>query len=218
MPKSLRLLLLLGLLAAIALPVSASSTTYSNRATFLATLSSSFTDDYENPNYMFIQNDAQMTAVEGQTAYMSTGFSNLDIVFNDVGSNHSYCAGCNGSFILNFTNTTFGTPGVGVFGVGFDIVDVNQGYFATVFLGNGMEEQYALPPAGSFWGITNPALINHICFGLPNCGATTSLSFALDNLTIGTPSGGTTPEPSTLITLGSGLLACAGFLRRKVKI
>jgi hypothetical protein len=217
MPKSLRLLLLLGLLAVIALPVSASSIIYSDRGTFQGALSSFFTDNYENPNYMFIQTDAQMTAVEGQTAYMSTGFSNLDIVFPDTGSNHSYCAGCNGSFILNFTNTSFGTSG-GVFGVGFDIVDVNQGYFATVFLGNGTEEQYALPPPGSFWGITNPELINHICFGPANCGTTTSQSFALDNLTIGSPSGGTTPEPSTLITLGSGLLACAGFLRRKVKI
>src|ERR1035437_7171072 len=216
MPKSLRLLLLLGLLAVIALPVSASSTTYSNRATFLAALSSSFTDDYENPSYMFIQNDAQMTAVEGQTAYMSTGFSNLDIVFNDQGSNHSYCAGCNGSFNLNFNNTSFGTNGV--FGVGFDIVDVNQGYFATVFFDVGPSEQYALPAPGSFWGITNPGLINHICFGPANCGTTTSQSFALDNLTIGSSSGATTPEPSTLITLGSGLLACAGVLRRKVKI
>ena len=217
MPKSLRLLLLLGLLAAIALPVSASSTIYSNRTTFLSALSSSFTDDYENPAYMFLQNDAQMTAVAGQTAYMSTGFSNVDIVFNDQGSNHSYCAGCNGSFNLTFTNTSFGTNGV--FGVGFDIVDVNQGYFATVFFDNGLpSEQYALPAPGSFWGITNPDFINHICFGLANCGTTTSQSFALDNLTIGSSSGGTTPEPSTLITLGSGLLACAGFLRRKVKI
>ena len=217
MPKSLRLLLLLGLLAAIALPAVASSTIYNDRTTFLNALSSSFTDDYENPAYQFIQSDSQMTAVEGQTSYMSTGFSNLDIVFNDVGSNHSYCAGCNGSFILDFTHTTFGTSN-GVFGVGLDVVDVNQGYFATVFLGNGTEEQYALPAPGSFWGITNPDLINHICFGPANCGTTTSQSFALDNLTIGTPAGGTTPEPSTLITLGSGLLACAGILRRKVKI
>ncbi len=217
MPKSLRLVVLLSLLAAIALPAGASSTIYSDRTTFLTALSSSFTDDYENPSYQFIQSDSQMTAVEGQTSYMSTGFSNLDIVFNDVGSNHSYCAGCNGSFILDFTNTTFGTSS-GVFGVGFDIVDVNEGYFATVFLGNGTEEQYALPPPGSFWGITNPDLINHICFGPADCGTTTSQSFALDNLTIGASSGGTTPEPSTLITLGSGLLACAGVLRRKVKI
>src|ERR1019366_1232604 len=83
MPKSLRLLLLLGLLAVIALPVSASSI-YSDRGTFQGALSSFFTDNYENPNYMFIQNDAQMTAVEGQTAYMSTGFSNLDIVFTGI--------------------------------------------------------------------------------------------------------------------------------------
>lgn len=218
MPKSLKLLLLLCVLGAMNLPARASTTVYTNRAAFLAALGTSFTDDYENPNYMFIQNDAQMTAVEHQTAYMSTGFNNLDIVFNDHGNNHSYCAGCNGSFILDFTNTSFGN-GNGVFGVGLDVVDVNDGYIATVFLGDGSEEQFTLPPPGSFFGITDPLGINHICFGLADCMTTTSLSFAEDNLTIGTaPGGGGVPEPSTLITFGSGLLACAGFLRRKVKI
>lgn len=217
MAKSLRLMLLIGVLTAIAVPMRAGSTIYSNRTTFLNALGSNFTDDYENSHYQFIQNDAQMSGVYNQTQYMSTGFSNLDIVFNDQGNNHSYCAGCNGSFILSFTQTTFGNSN-GVFGVGFDVVDVNQGYVATVFLGNGTEEQFTLPPPGSFFGITDPALINHICFGLANCGTTTSQSFALDNLTIGSSSQGTTPEPSTLITLGSGLLACAGFIRRKVRM
>lgn len=217
MPKHLKVVLLTVVLLASVLPAAAAAapTFYNNRAAFQAALSSSFTDDYENPAYQFIQNDAQMTAVNHETRYMSTGFLNLDIVFNDQGNNHSYCAGCNGSFELFFDNTTFGGSN-GVFGVGLDVVDVNDGYTAYITFGDNTTMNVLLPPAGSFFGVTDTTGIKSICFGLPNCGTTTSLSFAMDNLTIGS-GGATTPEPTTLLTFGSGLFAVAGVLRRKLR-
>src|SRR5690606_13616431 len=95
----------------------AATVTYNNSASFTAELGFSVTDDYENPSYVFIQSDAVMSAVLGETEYESTGFSDLNIV--DGITEHYYCAGCNGSFILDFKSTSVGTTS-GVFGVGFD--------------------------------------------------------------------------------------------------
>ena len=61
-------------------------------------------DDYANPGYVFIQSDAIMSAVLGETDYRTTGFNNLNIV-----SGGRYCAGCNGSFELSFATTSAGS-------------------------------------------------------------------------------------------------------------
>jgi hypothetical protein len=193
----------------MALPVRADEIIYTDQATFLAALGSSFTDNYTNPNYHPLQTDAYMNSVEGQTQYMTTGFSDNDI----VASGTFYCGGCNGSFILFFTNTSFGTAN-GVFGVGFSVVS-NSGFTASVTFGDGSTEDIALPGAGSYFGITDTSLIKNICFGHPNCTATIDDVFSEDHLTIGTAAT-VAPEPATLSLMGSGLIGLAALFRRKL--
>ena len=160
---------------------------YNSSGIFNATLDTSVVDDYENAAYSFIQNNAQMSSVLSETRYTTTGFGNLNIV-SDIGSNHYYCAGCNGSFLLDFTSTSVsGTNGV--FGVGFNYINFGSPLFdAFVTYGNGSTEDIALARGGfanSFLGITSDLEIKSIHFGLVDGGATQQGSFAIDNLTIG---------------------------------
>ena len=188
---------------------------YNNSGIFNALLDTSVVDDYENGAYSFIQNNAQMTSVLSETRYTSTGFGNLNIV-SDIGSNHYYCAGCNGSFLLDFTSTSVsGTNGV--FGVGFNYINSGDPLFdALVTYGNGSTEDIALAPGGfasSFWGITSDLEIQSIHFGLANGGFTQQGSFAIDNLTIGNAR--TVPEPGALLLMGLGLIGLSISRRKK---
>jgi hypothetical protein len=206
-------LLSVGLLAG---PMAANAVVIFDRATFEAALDTKIVDDYENPSYVFVQPDADMSAVVGETQYTSTGFPNNNIVFQS-GGNHYYCAGCNGSFLLDFTSTSVSGAG-GVYGVGFDFSNGRTlPYVAYVTYGNGSTENLALSPAGfpdlEFWGITSDLLIASIHFGLTDGGTTREGDFALDNLTIG--NAGSVPEPGSLTLLGLGLAGLGLSRRRK---
>ena len=191
-----------------------------NRAGFEASLSSLITDDYENPGYVFNQNDAVMSGVIGETAYTATGFSNVNLVPSFAGG-HYYCAGCNGSFLLDFTSTSIGNAS-GVDGIGFNFFNRAGGggpYHAFVTFGDNSTTNFALPaiafsdPFTAFWGITSALSIQTIHLGLANGGTTQGGSFGLDNLTIGATQ---VPEPTTLTLFGLGL-AGLGFARRRKK-
>jgi hypothetical protein len=183
--------------------VLALGTVHSSRAAFEDRLGASVTDDYSNPGYVFWQNNANMSAVLGETDYVSTGFSNLNLV---VGGR--YCAGCNGSFRLIFTSTSV-TEGNGVFGAGLDIL-ANNGYSALVTFGDGGTRIYALPGSGGFWGITSGSGVSQIDFG-PGGNPSTSGYFQIDNLTIGA-----VPEPQTwaLLIVGFGMIGVSARHRR----
>jgi hypothetical protein len=99
-------------------------TFYPDRASFLAAVGPSMTDDYSAygaPGSSVQLSDAEMSAVLGETAYEAISFPDLNVVapFGDGGP--SYCAGCNGNFRLSFDNTSFSVGG-GVFGVGVTIL------------------------------------------------------------------------------------------------
>lgn len=199
---------------ALSTAAQAATVTYADRASFATNLGASVTDDYSNPGYQFIQSNAAMSAVLGQTDYFTTGFSNLNIV-----NSQTYCAGCNGSFRLLF-GTTSVTSGNGVYGVGLDIIyhDRSLPYTALVTFGDGGTTNFALPfPQGgpAFFGITSNRQIASIDFG-PNGGQSTmSGSFTIDNLTIGAAGG--VPEPSAwaLMILGFGFAGTA--MRARVR-
>ncbi|MEX1362135.1 MAG: hypothetical protein AB1Z98_03370 [Nannocystaceae bacterium] len=165
---------------------------YNSLASFQADVTATVTDDYSNPGYVFIQNNAAMSAVLGETDYESTGFTNLNIVSGVGGADPYYCAGCNGSFELSFQTSSLGDA-VGIVGVGVDIQTHNLAtpYYAYITFGDGTTENIALPGAGSFWGVAAPERIERIHFGLTMGGTTTGGSFGIDNLIIGDGAVGT---------------------------
>ncbi len=188
---------------------------YSDRTLFEDSLVSLRTDTYET-GYANFQNDAQMTAVINETRYTSTGFNNLNIV--TTSGNKYYCAGCNGSFLLDFTESNFVT-GQGVYGAGFDFLNgkplfspSTEFYSAFITYGDGSTENFALDTTSGFnfdfFGITSDLKIASIHLGKDNGVSTTSQNgyFALDNLTIGSDIAINVPLPSSLALMGLGLI------------
>jgi hypothetical protein len=130
---------LLGSIAALAITVAASEASadtifYTSESAFDAAIGTSITDTYDSPGYATMNgSDAQMNKVFGETRYTATGFKNENVNFvgffpNDFGS-FAYCAGCNGSFILDFGHTSVGTS-KGVYGVGFDFINYGPPLFS----------------------------------------------------------------------------------------
>ena len=160
-----------------------------------------------------------MSSIVGETQYTSTAIDNLNII-STQDQNHFYCAGCNGSFLLDFTSTSVGTSD-GVFGVGFDFE--NSGsvvYTAFVTFGNGSSENIDLSPTflnqRKFFGITSDVLISSIHFGLTDGATTTEGTVERDNLTIGSSANPKdVPEPvSTLALLAVGAVTAGGALKK----
>lgn len=196
------------------------SVLYTDWTSFNSALDSIVVDNYENGGYVFVQNDASMSNVLGETNYTTTGFSNNDIVWSNTPGNHMYCAGCNGSFLLDFTSTSVSGAN-GVYGVGFDYFNAgNPGYTALVTYGNGSTENFGFDtisnPNLKFWGITSDLEIASIHFGLVDGGTTQSGSFGLDNLTIGNNST-KVPEPAGMLLFGLGLLGLAAARKRQAR-
>lgn len=192
----------------VAVRAEAATTIHLNRAAFEAGLVSSFTDTYGPelgyPASFGILSNAAMSAIVGQTKYTTTGFNNLNI----VGFGY-YCAGCNGSFTLDFTDTSFTRNG-GVFGVGFDIRFNSGGlYDALVTFADGGTLLYDLTAGLGFWGITSSTGIATIAFG-PGGGSSQAGSFGIDNLSIGA-----VPEPGTWMLLVAGFGMVGFGLRRR---
>lgn len=196
------------------------ATTFSDRAIFAPTLDTSVTDDYSSAGYgapLNILSDAGMSAVVGETGYSSTGFSNHNLIVSSAGfAGNSYCAGCNGSFNLDFTSTSVGTSD-GVFGVGFDFFNLgNPINTAFVTFGDGSTENYTLSNTlNSFFGISSDLLITSMHLGLLNGGTTTAGSFALDNLTIGSISAVPLPAALPLYGAGIALIGLMGWRRKR---
>jgi hypothetical protein len=195
----------------------AATITYSNRAVFEATLAGAITDDYENAGYALLQSNAQMGAVVGQTQYVTTGHTDNNIVFS-LGNGHFYCAGCDGSYRLDFTSTSVSTGG-GVYGVGFDYANGGAPlYHAFITFGDNSSLDVALNevffPSFDFFGITSDRLIKTVAIGLANGDPTQQGEMVQDNLTIGSRISNAVPEPAALTLLGLGLLAIGATRRR----
>jgi len=193
-------------------------TLYTDRATFEAQLDTNniVIDDYENPGYTSGDivhvdteiekrdgfSDAAMSAVLGETKYIVTNpvFYNLVYVnFVVDPGNRFYCTGCNGTFTLDFTSTSFGDS-TGVFGAGFYVgfsrrsVNPYQPAIATVTFGDDSTQDYILTTQ-SFFGVVAEENIKSIHVGGPGgTDVSGNFSFYMDNLIIGDL--GNTPDIS----------------------
>ena len=213
-----RLLLLFAFSALAITPARATTTTYSDSATFMSQLGSSVTDNYSNPGYsnagaangfvagqIYEYTDAYMDSVLGETQYVTTEFADSNLVFtaSGIAGGPGYCAGCNGSFDLIFTSTTVGTS-AGVYGAGFEVL-YNSLFYAFVTFGDGSTASYALPSTDdSFWGITSDLDIKSIDIGASDGTATADGETAITDLTIGSQSA-PTPELSTSVLWLTGI-------------
>lgn len=209
----------------LSLKASAALITYGDRAAFESNFSFSILDDYQHKGYTSgdISNqpvssefsDIAMSAVVGETTYRSTTFDNSNRVslYWTVTDNRYYCAGCNGSFELGFSDTSVSTAS-GVNYVGFDIAgNYDWGpFFAFMTFGDGSTQSLALPlfsgsgEASTFWGVFSDKGITTMHFGNED-GSPSTGTFLIDNLTIASD----IPEPTTLSLMGLALL----FLKRR---
>ena len=194
---------------------------FSLRSLFEAQLSPFIIDDYENTGYLSgdihngstldIHSNAHMSSILGETDYTSTGWDNWNFITLRSGGNHVYCAGCNGSYLMDLTSTSIGGP-LGVFGAGVDIM-AGTTYHAFITFGDNSQQDFALPNSPAFFGITSNLLIKSIHMGLEGGGTTQGGYLEIDNLTIGAP----IPEPSSLLLLGSGLLGFVAYARVRMR-
>jgi hypothetical protein len=162
--------------------------------------------------------DAGMSAVFNETQYMSTGFSDWNFV-EQQDEDANYCAGCNGSFRLGFTNTSIGNAN-GVYGVGFDYLYVD-GYSAFVTFGDNSTASYTFTGTDGFFGLISTLRIQSIHIGAGD-GSESSIEgqVAIDNLTLAAEATTTSeiPEPASLLLLGTGMAALAHRIRRRPSI
>jgi hypothetical protein len=199
-------------LLALLLPCTPAASIYNNSGTFFGAVGTTLTDGYGvadgYPAGFGSYDNATMSAFFGETLYQTTGHNNNNLIPSEY-----YCAGCNGSFLLDFTATSLGTAN-GVYGMGLDIRGnaAQLPYYAFVTFGDNSTLDLALPDGASYFGITDALLIKSIHFGLSGGGTTTSGSFSIDNLTIAS-GGAQIPEPASFILLGSALAGLA-LLRR----
>lgn len=220
---------------------------YADRSTFENNLGSYVIDDYHEELYKNgdLSNhegyhrfsDGAMSAILGETKYSTTGHDDSNQVTTGYAANNgnfAYCAGCNGSFMMQFDSTSVGNSD-GVYGVAFDMYynylsdsgdywwpfpSNTEGYHAYVTFGDGTTYDYELPVAApidsttahpSFWAITSKKYIKSVHIGDVNGGVARKSSFVMDNLTIGSASPVPLPAASWLFLGGMaiiGRIAC----------
>jgi hypothetical protein len=205
------------------------ATIFLDETALRSTLGETFIDDYESDAYQHVQNNNDMDNVFNQTKYIPTGHPDINIVGETFWSDHYYCAGCNGSFLLDFTGTSLSTE-LGIYGIGInffnvDRIDDNAGdppvsipkYSAYVTFGNNLSENFLLPsgpwPDTHFWGITSDQGIKSIHFGFLDGRVTQDGDFGILDLTIGNQKAAL-PEPSAIILLCMGVVGI--LIRRRV--
>jgi hypothetical protein len=108
-------------------------TIFSSSMPFLGSVDKTVIDDYQSVGYEHGDigdypindkfSDTAMSSVFGETQYKATSYpdsGNSTGIYVSWSNDRYYCGGCNGSFELNFSNTSVSMNG-GVYGVGLDI-------------------------------------------------------------------------------------------------
>ena len=151
-----------------------------------------------------------MTGVLGETIYQTTGWLHANTIVAESGGNHTYCGGCNGSFVLDFTQSSPAqSPTVGPKGVGFDFTGLSIDYRIITTLSDGnvvaFDPTPVTPGINGFFGIWSEAGIDTIHVGGVGKATLSQGSIQIDNLMIGVA----VPEPAAALLQGFSLLTVA---------
>lgn len=199
---------------------------WNERALFEGQLGQKYTEDFENPAYhsngdissssnFQVFSDARMNEISPEIGFRPSNWANRNLIISRDGGDHSYCAGCNGSFELDFTSTSL-TQNGGVFGVGLNVMpSSNTNYFATVLFADNTVLDFALSTIwDDFWGIISDIAIAKIHFGLQGGQPASTGAFEIDNVTFGSKAAADVPAPAAFLLMLVGL-AGIGAIRRK---
>lgn len=202
--RKLSVLLTLLLLSGV---VFASTTTYSSRGSFYAANPGVTIEGWDS-----LPSGTLITVLNGITYTTNDGTALVTNVFLPLSSPNTLGESVNGFFAASDTMTfTFSSP-ITQFGISINTFDASTGgYTASDNLGNVIGSFYDPFPGfttGEFVGYTSTTAFSSVTIAAPG-----GFAYTLDDLAYGGSS--TTPEPSSLLLLGSGALGLAGMFRRK---
>jgi hypothetical protein len=188
--------------------VFASTTTYSSRASFYAANPGVTIEGWDG-----LSSGTLITVLNGITYTTNDGTALVTNAFLPLSTPNTLGENVNGFFLASDTMTfTFSSP-ITAFGISINTFDASTGgYTASDNLGNVIGSFFDPFPGfgtGEFVGYTSTTAFSSVTISAPG-----GFAYTLDDLAYG---GGTstTPEPSSLLLLGSGAVGLAGMIRRK---
>ena len=199
-------LLSLSLALVFANTAHAAVVTYSDHASFLAAVSNPKVDDFDMPSQI-ISNAAMKAYSNGNIGYASTGWNDWNILTGNGG----LCWGCNGSGVMDLTDTNVGSSN-GVYGFSMALKQ-NYGYNAYFTFGD--NSTYTLLSPTGYFGMTSNSLIKHVEFA-PALGQT-SKSGSIWFEQVSVAAANDVPEPGSLAILALGLLGLASARRKAAR-
>jgi hypothetical protein len=206
--KKASLLFALVILCASAL--SATITTYPDRVSFYAANPTVTVQGWDT-----LANGTLITSLDGITYTTNDGISMVTNVYLSLSPPNTLGENVNGFFLATDTMTFTFPTAITAFGVSFNTFATAMGaYTATDSNGDVIQSVFDPFPnqaTGEFVGFNSTVGFTSVTLAAPG-----GFAYTLDDLAYG--GGTTTPEPGSLILLGSGALGLAGVLRRKLSL